>query len=1464
MSDEPLTDPINPQLVLDIPSDDLKITSDEGNSLAFDLSNLTQDRQLVIPDAKSKTLAFNATSISSSTLSGLNNTFYGQGAGTDVTNGTDNIILGYNAEAGSATAVGRVVLGGTGQFDDSTHIDTSLVDIPNLVAASYDNILFFDTLTGKLGYGAAPTSGGGDWKDGTAADPAQKFASDTDTGFYRAGTNALGVAAGGLVSAVFDTSQAMFLSGTAMAPGIAFLAATNTGLARLALDTMDLVVSGVSQVTLGAASILASSPMSLINSLNTDTLNLAPSAAAFTNDVLSLTPSRAANQAYNAINFVANSVQTAALSGDGRWLVADGTAALPSYSFTGDSDTGIYRSTTNTLALATGGTQRVTLDTTSLASTLPFYAPNGSISAPAYTFSSDTNTGIYGSGSDAILFTAGGVSQGYFNTSGFTVENGSAYLQYGTAANPGLRFLNDPDTGIYRSNTDEISWATGGLQRFTVATGGATIRTDETWQTYLSMTNSSNSTTYQFLLGGSANTGGDSAIGAGLFGIYASATSAIVHRWSSTQNLALNGTAAAPAYSFYNDSNSGLYYTGTADTIALATGGTARLTLNTSSLTSTLPYVAPLGSVSAPGFAFSGDLNTGIYSTGADNLDFAAGGTRVANLVASQALFVNSASASTPTYSFLGDSNTGMYASAADTLNFSTGGTSRLAINTSTADLVLPLRITGGRYISLNTTTTTYLDTNVSSTTNQTIQFADLNASGFGHLGLSFNSADTHTSLNFNTSNASSQIIRTAAIVGNVTTSRTAGSETGNLYFFCKPSTTAAAEALRIVMNGTTPQLQMGNGLVSAPSYSFTGGTNTGIYQASAGNFAIACSGTQVAVWSASQFTSIVPVTIPDGSTASPGLRFANDTDTGIYRGVTSNEILFSTGNANTFSLTSAEATLSNASTSQTRFNVTNSSNSTTYRLELGGSGSTASDTVVGNGNFGIYSSAASAMVHRWNSTQNLAQNGTASLPAYAFYNDPDCGLYYTGTANTIGLSTAGTLRVTLNTASLTSTLPVIGPDGSVGAPAFAFSGSTNTGFYRAGGIAMAVSGSQMANLSTASLQVFAPVIYARDGAAATPSYSFGNATNSGLYYTGTANTIALATNGTARLTINTSNITNALQTIVPDGSGAAPGLRFTSNNTGISMPVSGVLAFTTNSSSQFNIQETLIATGIPIRGHNATAGAPTYSFSGTTTAGMYLSGTNTLGFSTNSTLRLAISSTDVASTVPLAITNAQKLTIAASGSQASPYTMTLPPNTGTANQTLVTDGAGVTTWANQWFNVAYGKAYTLSVDGTGSYSDNNVYHVVQSGSFTLQVPFSSLSRGMLTSDMPSNVSNKIATDSWGVLWASSVDISIDLEAAYPVERMVVCGPSGQAGVHRPTGIIVQSNNVGIASSYTTVASATGLDRGSMVGAPEGWRAAFTFTATNHRYWRIQLTMSADLIGAYKVELWARVAAPPF
>jgi hypothetical protein len=86
------------------------------------------------------------------------------------------------------------------------------------------------------------------------------------------------------------------------------------------------------------------------------------------------------------------------------------------------------------------------------------------------------------------------------------------------------------------------------------------------------------------------------------------------------------GSAAAPSFSFDGDPNSGLYSAG-ADQVAISTNGTQRLTTDTAAVTSTLPVVHPLGAAATPSLTFTGDLNTGIYSPGADQVAVATNGT---------------------------------------------------------------------------------------------------------------------------------------------------------------------------------------------------------------------------------------------------------------------------------------------------------------------------------------------------------------------------------------------------------------------------------------------------------------------------------------------------------------------------------------------------------------------------------------------------------------------------------------------------------------------------------------------------------------------------------------------------------------------------------------------------------------------------------------------------------------------
>lgn len=159
---------------------------------------------------------------------------------------------------------------------------------------------------------------------------------------------------------------------------------------------------------------------------------------------------------------------------------------------------------------------------------------------------------------------------------------GPVGITIGTASLPGLFFSGDPNTGIYSPGADQLAVATNGSVQFVVNASG---------------------------------------------------------------QVALNslGTAATPAYSWIGDPNTGIYRPG-ADELAIATNGTARLAISNSAISSALPIDVPLGAVATPSLTFTGDLNTGIYSPGADQFAISTGGTQRATIDSSGRLLLGTSS----------------------------------------------------------------------------------------------------------------------------------------------------------------------------------------------------------------------------------------------------------------------------------------------------------------------------------------------------------------------------------------------------------------------------------------------------------------------------------------------------------------------------------------------------------------------------------------------------------------------------------------------------------------------------------------------------------------------------------------------------------------------------------------------------------------------------------------------------
>jgi hypothetical protein len=100
----------------------------------------------------------------------------------------------------------------------------------------------------------------------------------------------------------------------------------------------------------------------------------------------------------------------------------NGTAANPTVTFNSNSNTGMYRVAANDIGFTTNGTLRFDISTTAITSTLPHVNPVGAVGTPSYTFTGDTTTGFYRSSAGEVSFAGSGVQYAKWNSSGTSVN----------------------------------------------------------------------------------------------------------------------------------------------------------------------------------------------------------------------------------------------------------------------------------------------------------------------------------------------------------------------------------------------------------------------------------------------------------------------------------------------------------------------------------------------------------------------------------------------------------------------------------------------------------------------------------------------------------------------------------------------------------------------------------------------------------------------------------------------------------------------------------------------------------------------------------------------------------------------------------------------------------------------------------------------------------------------------------
>lgn len=140
--------------------------------------------------------------------------------------------------------------------------------------------------------------------------------------------------------------------------------------------------------------------------------------------------------------------------------------------------------------------------------------------------------------------------------------------------------------------------------------------------------------------------------------------------------------------------------------LALESSGTTRVTLTATTLTSTLPITLPVGATTATSVNFTSDPNTGLYSPGADSCALVTGGTArftlsTTAMTTTLPLRGQDGTASAPSLSFSGDTNCGVFRATTDVLGFSTAGSERARINAA-GELLLgtSTAITGFEFVN--------------------------------------------------------------------------------------------------------------------------------------------------------------------------------------------------------------------------------------------------------------------------------------------------------------------------------------------------------------------------------------------------------------------------------------------------------------------------------------------------------------------------------------------------------------------------------------------------------------------------------------------------------------------------------------------------------------------------------------------------------------------------------------------
>ena len=264
----------------------------------------------------------------------------------------------------------------------------------------------------------------------------------------------------------------------------------------------------------------------------------------------------------------------------------------------------------------------------------------------------------------------------------------------GTEAAPGIAFDGDPNTGIYRPGADQLAISTGGTQRLLISdTGAVTIPGDLTVQgTTTTIDTETLVVKDKNIEMGSVATPTDTTADGGGITLKGATDKTInwvnaTDAWTSSERFDFPaGTQGAPSIILNGDVNSGIYQPG-ADQVAISTGGTGRLFIDASG---NVQLETGALRLRGSGNSISADQVTATYLMFAVNSVNALQLQRISNAGAQLRVTQFSTGATAAGYPVLANianPDTGIFfPDSSDTVGITTGANERLRI-TSTGEL---------------------------------------------------------------------------------------------------------------------------------------------------------------------------------------------------------------------------------------------------------------------------------------------------------------------------------------------------------------------------------------------------------------------------------------------------------------------------------------------------------------------------------------------------------------------------------------------------------------------------------------------------------------------------------------------------------------------------------------------------------------------------------------------------------